>query len=377
MGSGRDNKSSGRGWLKIAVPALGLMLAAALGLAPATVQAQGIKPDRPEQERVFEALNQWMSQNAAAFSLDLPKMQDPFLPMKEVRVIDPEPDDSHCPPPFCHPIIKQFKLVGITMPSDGSGALASFEDGTGDSYLLRKGDRIGRDNGHIVEITVSTVTVEELPRGASKPRISVLTLQPPNPAELVRPGYELPGQSKESGGQPGDHKAEECPGCPPPLVRLNLSAFKLVGITLAAGRGPLASFEDEFGHSYLLRPGDLIGNNQGCIVKITGSAVTVREPRLGPEKPARLVEIKLEAPAGQAGLADQSEDLKTAEKPPVKVAHRVNEFEDIKPDTPEQKQSFEALNKLMRQNAAAYNIDLSAMQDPFTPPRNGWWIRYH
>ena len=80
MSSGRNNQPSGRGWLKIAVPTMGLMMMAALGLTPATIQAQEIKPDRPEQERILEALNQWMRQNAAAYNIDLSVMQDPFTP---------------------------------------------------------------------------------------------------------------------------------------------------------------------------------------------------------------------------------------------------------------------------------------------------------
>jgi Tfp pilus assembly protein PilP len=92
-----------------------------------------------------------------------------------------------------------------------------------------------------------------------------------------------------------------------PLLRQELSKLKLVAITTrsgSAGAGTaLASFEDETGASYILRPGDRIGRRQGRITGITDNAVTVEEPPPSPGAPSRVTEIKLEGEtAGGAGI---------------------------------------------------------------------------
>ncbi|MDR2945972.1 MAG: pilus assembly protein PilP [Candidatus Adiutrix sp.] len=176
----RRSGISSRGRLTVALLALTLLL------APAPAPAQDVAPDRPEQQQAFEALNQWMRQNAAAFSLNLPGMQDPFRPFKPTVYTEEEEREralERCRrSPFCHWHPRQLKLVAITVPDNRSGSpLAAFEDGAGESYILRKGDPIGRDNGRIVKITESTVTVEELPCGALKPVITVIELTQARP----------------------------------------------------------------------------------------------------------------------------------------------------------------------------------------------------
>ena len=173
--------------LKIALPAVGLMLAAALGLgvgpALADQKAGGpepgalagfkdIKPDTPEQQPIFAAMNRTMHQTLASYNYDIKSLQDPFLPIEEVRIgkgNGPIEDDRLA--------FTQLKLVAITIPSSGSNALASFEDGTGSSYIMRVGSQFGRSKGKVTRIEPTQVTVVEPPRGDSKePLVTVIKL---------------------------------------------------------------------------------------------------------------------------------------------------------------------------------------------------------
>ena len=163
--------------------ALVLALALTLMLVAAPIRAQDIKSDSPEQRLAFEALNQLMHQNAASFKLDLSEKQDPFLPIKEVlnRNVCGDPWESpSSTPPLLRLDLSAFKLIAITVLGE-QGALASFEDGAGASYIVRKGSLIGRNNGRIVEITDSAVIVEESPRGASKPVRTIMRLNETSP----------------------------------------------------------------------------------------------------------------------------------------------------------------------------------------------------
>jgi len=136
----------------------------------------------PEQNHtaMFAALDTWHRQTLASYNYDIKSLQDPFLPIKEVRgtpeMAEGEEDDAN-KPPILKMALNQLKLVAITTLSDRpGGALASFEDGAGASYILRQGDLIGRDNGRITLIEPSQVTVEEHPRSSKEPRVSVLQL---------------------------------------------------------------------------------------------------------------------------------------------------------------------------------------------------------
>lgn len=51
----------------------------------------------------------------------------------------------------------------------------------------------------------------------------------------------------------------------------------------------------------------------------------------------------------------------------VKPVSAFDGFENIEPDSPEQRQLFEALNQRMRQASANYRYDVSGMNDPFYP----------
>ena len=177
--------------LKITGSALGLMAAAALGLGAAPAWAddmvqdgsapkaeavmaplagfKDIKPETPEQEPIFAALNQNMRKTLASYNYDIKSLEDPFLPIKEVRVgieSGPVEDDRLA--------FTQLKLVAITIPSSGSNALASFEDGAGTSYIMRVGSQFGRSKGKVARIDPTEVTIVEPPRGDSKEPVATV-----------------------------------------------------------------------------------------------------------------------------------------------------------------------------------------------------------
>ncbi|MDR2946122.1 MAG: pilus assembly protein PilP [Candidatus Adiutrix sp.] len=133
-----------------------------------------------DREAVFAALDSWHQRTLANYKYDITALQDPFLPIQEVRGEKPESLDENALaklPPLQRLSLNQLKLVAITTLSGGSGgALASFEDGAGSSYILRQGDLIGRDNGRITRIEATQVTVEETPRHARGPQETVIKL---------------------------------------------------------------------------------------------------------------------------------------------------------------------------------------------------------
>ena len=179
---------SSRRRLKIAVPALGLMMAAAIGIGPASAWTQPntdgdalkldalagsaanfreVTPERPEQRPIFAALDQSMRQTMASYNYDTREMQDPFLPIKEVRNGLGGTNDDRL-------AFTQLKLVAIAARVDGSGAMASFEDGAGVSYIMHEGDQFGRSKGRVTSIEPSQVTIVEPPHGSSSEPIKTI-----------------------------------------------------------------------------------------------------------------------------------------------------------------------------------------------------------
>ncbi len=126
----------------------------------------------PEEKRaaLIAALELWHYQTLATYNYNVMALADPFLPIKEVRgvpPVKPEQDDDPRLPAILRMELNQIKLVAIVTVQNGP-ARASFEDGAGNSYILRQGDRIAR-RGRIIKITPSTVTVEEQGRRAGDP----------------------------------------------------------------------------------------------------------------------------------------------------------------------------------------------------------------
>lgn len=157
-------------------------------------------PNEQNRAAIFAALDTWHQQTLATYNYNISSLADPFLPIKEVRGTQPdsaEDDEFKRRPPILQMTLSQLKLVAITTLSDRpGGALASFEDGAGASYILRQGDLIGRDNGRITSINGAEVTVEEQPRGSKSPRVTVLKLNvPSNTTGLTRESDQQPTQS--------------------------------------------------------------------------------------------------------------------------------------------------------------------------------------
>lgn len=138
------------------------------------------KEGAAETVSIVQALEEWHRQVLVNYTYTIGSLADPFLPIKEVRG-QPNQIDAAAEanlPPILRLELNQLKLVAITILSGGSGAaLASFEDGAGMSYILREGDRIGRNQGRIVTIDPSRAVVEEPPlRGQSSPRLTEMKL---------------------------------------------------------------------------------------------------------------------------------------------------------------------------------------------------------
>lgn len=162
---------------------------------------------RTREAALTAALGLWHSQTLAQYNYNISTLQDPFMPIRDVRgkpdlmAEGTEPGDISTLPPILRLELNQLKLVAITTRTSGgpASALASFEDGAGASYILRRGDRIGRRQGRIIDITPSMVTVEEPGRtGGTPARVTEIKLSTSDSSGLTR-----------LGGQPGEPLAPE------------------------------------------------------------------------------------------------------------------------------------------------------------------------
>lgn len=136
--------------------------------------AEGSETEQ-NQAQLIAALNQWHERTLENYNYNVIKLADPFMPIKEVRGIPPEEEVIDLAyeatlPPILRLELNQLKLVAITVLSDRpGGALASFEDGAGSSYILRENDRIGRRKGVITKINPTTVIVNEPAKNQGQP----------------------------------------------------------------------------------------------------------------------------------------------------------------------------------------------------------------
>ena len=160
------------------------------GLTPAQREAKA------REAALAMALELWQAQTLDDYTYDITSLEDPFMPIREVRgrqdgpLDDPNAGGYSSLPPILRLELNQLKLVAITTRSGGAGgALASFEDGAGVSYILRRGDRIGRREGRITGITSTTVTVEEPSRApGTPPRVTDIRLSTTDTRGLTRLG---------------------------------------------------------------------------------------------------------------------------------------------------------------------------------------------
>lgn len=151
-----------------------------------------------QREALFAALDRWHYDTLAAYNYNIAGLADPFMPIQEVRGQPPmSKGDAEAEarlPPLLRLELNQLKLVAITYLSARQGAAwASFEDSAGNSYILREGDRIGRNHGRITKIAPNEVWVEERGRsGKDAPRTTPLRLKALDTQGMTR-SEEAPG----------------------------------------------------------------------------------------------------------------------------------------------------------------------------------------
>ncbi|MCL2029582.1 MAG: hypothetical protein FWG97_04120 [Deltaproteobacteria bacterium] len=179
------------------------------GLTPAQREAKA------REAALATALEMWQIQTLDDYTYNITSLEDPFMPIREVRgrqdgpLDDPNASEFSSLPPILRLELNQLKLVAITTPSGGSGfALAAFEDGAGVSYILRRGDRVGRREGRIIGITPTTVTVEEPSKApGTPPRVTEIRLSTADTRGLTRLGGQvdeammLPPEAAAMGGE--------------------------------------------------------------------------------------------------------------------------------------------------------------------------------
>lgn len=127
-----------------------------------------------QREALFAALDRWHYDTLAAYNYNIPALADPFMPIQEVRGQPPlskaDAEAESRLPPLLRLELNQLKMVAITYLSERQGAAwVSFEDGAGNSYILREGDRVGRNHGRITKIAPNEVWVEERGRSGKEP----------------------------------------------------------------------------------------------------------------------------------------------------------------------------------------------------------------
>lgn len=155
-----------------------------------------------QREALFTALERWHYDTLAAYNYNIAALADPFMPIQEVRGQPPmssaDAEAESRLPPLLRLELNQLKMVAITYLSERQGAAwVSFEDGAGNSYILREGDRVGRNHGRITKIAPNEVWVEERGRSGNEPprnvtlRLSTLDTQGLTRSESAGSGAAL------------------------------------------------------------------------------------------------------------------------------------------------------------------------------------------
>lgn len=84
--------------------------------------------------------------------------RDPFLPLTAIKKpVGPVSDEPLTP--LQQYDLEQYRLIGVIVGFDDPRAMVAAPDGK--SYILKKGIKIGKNNGVVVDITGETVQVEE------------------------------------------------------------------------------------------------------------------------------------------------------------------------------------------------------------------------
>jgi Tfp pilus assembly protein PilP len=118
---------------------------------------------------LFDQLNKWHQEILNEYAINTAKLADPFMPIETVAR---PPAADNQPPSRRLPMIQrlelnQFTLTAIIVSADPNQTTAMMDSG-GKSYLVKKGTKIGRNNGFVREITESKVVIEEPASSASE-----------------------------------------------------------------------------------------------------------------------------------------------------------------------------------------------------------------
>ncbi len=123
---------------------------------PAPLKAQTAVPKAAPEEKTSPAPPGKQEDPAPLFQYNPEGRRDPF---KSIIVATAKRNMSENLPPLQRKELSEMKLIGIVWGGFGYGAVIQTSDGKG--YPVRKGTRIGTNNGVISQITNKELVVEE------------------------------------------------------------------------------------------------------------------------------------------------------------------------------------------------------------------------
>lgn len=138
--------------------------------------APAVAPVLPTEEAVSPGVPVKKEDPAALFQYNPEGRRDPF---KSIIIAVGKRSASDNLPPLQRKELSEMKLIGIVWGGFGHGAVIQTQDGKG--YPVRKGTRIGMNNGVISQITNKEVVIEEKYLdifGETKVRHVVMELHP-------------------------------------------------------------------------------------------------------------------------------------------------------------------------------------------------------
>jgi len=143
---------------------------------PAPSTATAVVP-KPSAEEIVPAAPPVKKEDPIAlFEYNPEGRRDPF---KSIIIASGKRNTSENLPPLQRKELSEMKLIGIVWGGFGHGAIVQTSDGKG--YPIRKGTRIGLNNGVVSQITNKEVVIEEKYLdifGETKMRNIVMELHP-------------------------------------------------------------------------------------------------------------------------------------------------------------------------------------------------------
>lgn len=116
-----------------------------------------VQPAVAEKQAVTQAEEAAREPAEPVFVYDPSGRRDPFLPLTRIRT--PVTSDGEPLTPLQQFDLGQFRLIGIIIGRSEPMAMVMAPGGK--SYILRRGIRIGKNDGRVIDIRGDTVVVEE------------------------------------------------------------------------------------------------------------------------------------------------------------------------------------------------------------------------